>query len=107
VRERPGASYFLRGSGEVRYESEGFSVKPAETEVVVKFRYFPKVKTSSPQEVEIYPVPAFTQQLDDLKTGKEVSFIGLRVKPEFIARGKKIYVGYFPARTERLAKQND
>ena len=93
TRRAPTDGYFYRGDGEVRQLSNGFEVTPQSNEVVVKFRYLPKLKAHLPQHVELFAEPVFKEEVGS-SVQEQVSFVGLRVHPELI--GKPIRIGYRP-----------
>ena len=87
-------SYFLKGHGELRFEGEGFYLKPKENEIVLKFRYLPKLKLFPPEAGELYPVFAFDEELGGGKK-QNVEFVGLKVTPEFLSNQTELKIGYY------------
>ena len=93
VRTPSSEGYFFRGKGTVEHRVNGFVVTPESEEVVVKFRYLPKLRTNYPEQVELSPLPVF-QEEDGRKSLQQVNFVALRVPPELL--GKPITVAYRP-----------
>ncbi len=93
VRTSGTRSYFLRGSGKLEHLKNGFVVTPQSEELVVKFRYLPKLKSNYPGGVELFAEPVF-QEEDGSPRLQQVHFVGLRVSPELI--GTPIRIAYRP-----------
>lgn len=88
-RNRESLSAFLKGAGVVGRISGGLEVQPQSEELVLKYRFLPKLRTSP--EVEIFPVFAFDEDVGrDLS--RRVEYIGLKVPPELI--GQTIEITY-------------
>ena len=93
-RHFPEATFVFRGQGQVERTSEGFSVIPVTTELVLKYRYLEKLRAAGAPGVEIFPVPVFWEDVGGKKT-EQFSFVGLRVPPEVVKQGQRITVGYY------------
>lgn len=91
-RSRPG--WFEKGSGElVRADEDRLEVIPHDREVVLRFRYQPRLKVSPSVDASITPLLQFPE---DLGGGKEVpfEFIKLTVSEAALARGERFVIGY-------------
>ena len=93
VRQTTHAGYFLKGTGEVLNRKEGFGLRAATGEVILKFRYYPKLKSDTPG-VELFPVPAFTEELGGGRT-EDVQFVGVRIPPQVLSANKVIGIGFY------------
>lgn len=93
VREVGHPSFVYRGRARVAEEKNGLRIWPESEEVVVKYRYFPKLAADIADGVELFPVPVFNQEASPGAV-TEVSFIGLKVKPELIAEGRSVLISY-------------
>lgn len=94
TRDTDKGSYFLEGSGEVSSAAEGIQIVPTSTDSVLKFRWFPKLRTSAPEDALIEPVPVFKEEIGGERQ-QQVSFIRLKVSPEVVANRRAIRIGYF------------
>lgn len=88
------AGYFLRGEGELRNLADGFAVKPRTGEVVLKYRFHPRLKAYPEGSAELFPVPAY---IEDRGGGEQeqVSFVGVRPHNN---DGSEIRIGFFDRR---------
>ncbi len=104
--------YFLRGQGEVLAEAprrDGFYLRPESQELVLKFRYLPRLQTSRPDLVEIFPVEAFAEEVGGGKS-QMVEYVGVRLKGESVKDGPVkerqiermpwVHIGFFPSKVE-------
>lgn len=88
--------YVFRGAAEVHAERDRIIVTPQSEEVVIKFRYRPRLKVNLPQGAVIFPVPMFHEE-SGYGGNKEVSFIGLKASPDIVAGRTPIIIGYDPS----------
>jgi hypothetical protein len=93
TRKHSTEGYFLKGSGEVTTNNDGLSVIANEREVILKFRYLPKLRIRNSTTTEIYPVPVFEEEVAPKKF-EQVNFIGLRVSEDDVRDGQLIEIGY-------------
>lgn len=94
VRNSGNGSYFLSGAGQIEPAEEGFAVKLDSAEAVLKYRYFPKLRSFPSDGVEIYPVRAFEED-SRLGTKVAVDFVGIRLTGQGAKPGDRIKIGYF------------
>ncbi|MCC6221009.1 MAG: hypothetical protein IT291_07200 [Deltaproteobacteria bacterium] len=85
--------YFLRGDGAVSSHERGFLVVPHSEEMVLKFRYYPRLIVDNPEIAEIFSVPVFDEDLAGGRTAP-VSFVGLRVSSEAVSKKSPIIISY-------------
>lgn len=85
--------YFIEGLGEIEKAQEGIFVKPYSEEVVIKFRFLPKLKVFGGGELSA--VPVFIEELGGAKT-EQVSYIKLKVSKEILAKKQWLKIGYYP-----------
>jgi hypothetical protein len=91
TRSSENKGYLLSGNGSAQSLPDKILVKPESEELVLKFRYYPRLRTDHPDDVELFPVPAYQE---DLGGGKEqqIDFIGMRLKPG--VRLQSVEIGY-------------
>lgn len=80
VRERAINNWFLQGSGQVSQVKRGLRVKLDSDEAVIKYRYFPRMKSSN-KNFELFPAFAFEENLGAGRT-QPVNFVGIRKKSQ-------------------------
>ena len=95
VRKRKNSSYFLKGKGILEAATEGITVKPETSEVVLKFRYLPQLRVSPPESAEISPEFAFNEDLGGGKT-QDVDFIRLIFSEKALVEEITIKIGFWP-----------
>jgi hypothetical protein len=80
IREHDTGGYFLKGTGTVERVPRGLRVSSADSEVVIKYRYLPKLRfRNGPPDLELFSVPAFDEDVGAGET-EPVNYIGIRAK---------------------------
>ena len=93
-RERETGGYFLQGEGEVKTVKGGIEITPRTKEIVIKYRYFPRLKVQNKVSgVELFPVKVFDEDKGGGKV-EEVNFIGVRTSDQTLKEGKEIRIGF-------------
>ncbi|RME60487.1 MAG: hypothetical protein D6780_03280, partial [Candidatus Dadabacteria bacterium] len=77
----------------VTVEKDGFSVVPKTEEIVLKFRYLPKLKVHPKGAAEISPEEAFVEDIGGGKV-KTVYFVKLKVSKSAISKSLPIKISY-------------
>ncbi len=85
--------YFQKGFGSLRYVPRGVEVIPGSEEMVIKFRFHPKLRVTPAGAAEIEPYPVFTEEQGG-GVKREVSFVSLRVSPEILNNGTSITIHF-------------
>lgn len=95
--------FFLSGAGKVSRVPAGLQVTPESKELVLKYRYFPKLKVQvipsekrtegKIEKVTLFPVKVFDMDMGGGET-EEVYFIGLRVSDEFLVSKKSVRITF-------------
>lgn len=96
------SGFFLSGSGIVNRVPAGLQITPGSKELVLKYRYFPRLKVQGlslekgEEEIKegtLFPVKVFDMDMGGGET-EEVHFIGLRVSDEFLASKKSLRISF-------------
>lgn len=97
VRAGAASGYFVKGKGEIlprQAGSAGLALLPEAEEIVIKYRYLPRLKLKDPSLAEIRPIPAFEEELGGGKR-EQVYFIGLKVSKPALEAKAKIEIGFY------------
>lgn len=87
--------YMLQGSGEVISSEEGLLVIPQTEQLILKYRYMPRLVSRPSAGVNIEPVYVFDEDRGGGKT-EPVYYIKLRVAPELVRKNQPVLLGYRP-----------
>ena len=68
---------------------------PKSEEIILKFRFLPKLSSNEPKLVKISPAPGFIEDTSRA-SNKDVEFIKLEISPTLIDRPEPIVIGYWP-----------
>ncbi len=93
IRKTENPSYFMQGQGKLEYTDREIKVYPESEEVVIKFRYIPTLRVNEPTLATLHPVPVYQQPISR-EAVFQVSYIGMKVKPEVIERKIPITIKY-------------